>query len=130
MAEVARKAREPSESRPWSATISHSDKGCKMTPTNSIKALAVFVFLAGGVASALLTFLLAFFFTLDYPSAHARRESTLLLFIPLLLVFLCPAPLFWGTVLSLFRNCQRLGIRLTLAGSVLLTIYLELGYAT
>jgi len=75
-----------------------------MTPTNSIKALAVFVFLAGGVASALLTFLLAFFFTLDYPSAHARRESTLLLFIPLLLVFLCPAPLFWGTVF----HCSRI----------------------
>ena len=91
-----------------------------MTP---VKLLALFVLTVGGACMALFTFAIYFSYTFSLFVAVSARDQVLGNG-----SIVGAVPLIAGAVLLFFHQTQRLGARLTLAGSVVLTAYLALCY--
>lgn len=89
----------------------------------SVKALAAFVLIVGGPAIGFLTFAVAvsFLFSLFAPPGPTSQVLGYA-------ALAGPLPLGVGAVLLFLSRTQRLGARLTLVGSVILTVYLIVCY--
>jgi hypothetical protein len=85
----------------------------------SVKVLAFFVLIVGGSAMGLLTFgvSLSFLFYLFTPPPVWRQVVGYA-------SLLGPIPLVTGAMLSFFKRTQRIGAKVALAGSALLTAYM------
>jgi len=91
---------------------------------SSVKLLASFVLVAGGACMALFTFAIYLSYTLTFFVAVSTRDQILGNG-----SIIGAVPLIAGALLLFFHQTQRLGARLTLAGSMVLTAYLALCYA-
>lgn len=89
----------------------------------STKGLAAFVLVVGGVTSCFLTFGVAVSY-LFYIFTRPPLVSQILGYASLA----GPLPLLIGSVLLFFHRTQRLGARLTLAGSFILSVYVIICY--
>jgi hypothetical protein len=89
----------------------------------SVKGLAAFVLIVGGAAVCFLTFAvsLSFLFSLFAPPPLLNQ---VLGYISLA----GPLPLLAGTVMLFFPRTQKLGVKLTLAGCFVLSVYMVICY--